>query len=118
MITGENIVAKNIGILDHQTKKHFKTIGPIAKITKKKTMNNQETTRPGRRGKEPGQPAGIVVRLPAWLNAALVEYQAGRVHESGVFGNSKEALIIHLLSQVLPGAVQKQGQDEAKTKNT
>ncbi len=75
---------------------------------------NQETkprNPQGRRG-NPDKPAGIVVRLPAWLNAALVDYQAIRIEESGVSGNSKEALIIHLLSQVLPGAVQKQGQDD------
>ena len=75
---------------------------------------NQETkprNPQGRRG-NPEQGAAIVVRLPAWLNAALVEYQATRIEESGVSGNSKEALIIHLLSQVLPGAVQKQGQDD------
>lgn len=73
--------------------------------------NNQPRNPQGRRG-NPEQGAAIVVRLPAWLNAALVEYQATRIEESGVSGNSKEALIIHLLSQVLPGAVQKQGQDD------
>ena len=72
-------------------------------------MNKEiETTRPGRRGKEPGQPAGIVVRLPSWLNDALIEYQEEKIAESGWVGNSKEALIIHLLAQVLPRPAQKE----------
>ncbi len=72
-------------------------------------MNQEiETTRPGRRGKEPGQPAGIVVRLPAWLNDALIEHQTTRIQESGIAGNSKEAIIINLLAAALTARVRKE----------
>jgi len=64
-------------------------------------MNQEiETTRPGRRGKEPGQPAGIVVRLPAWLNDKLCDYQLRLKTECNI-RRSKEELILRIVNKWL-----------------
>jgi len=66
-------------------------------------MNKEiETTRHGRRGKEPGQPASVVVRLPAWLNDKLCEHQSWLKKELGI-SMSKEDLILLVVNQWLIG---------------